>query len=199
VLHDVLKLFEVPTGPILIDFPDEAPIDLSPESQNLVCPVNFTSPVRDLNDLERLNEAFQQEIRELRSNYDAGVMKRGRTTVGVCGLTPEDAGLFVGAFLDGIPESPRQGIPALALLKLAVEDIKAYYLEAFAQPDTPPTSHALGDWFWRETAAARVLFTLQEHWRNSDDRNLQEFSRLLLIPRARQADSPYKARNIDKT
>jgi hypothetical protein len=199
VLHDVLKLFEIPSGPVLIDFPDEAPVDLYLESQNLVCPVNFTSPVRDLDDLDGLNKAFRQEILELRSSYDASVSKRGRTTVGVSGLTVEDAGVFVGAFLAGMPESPRQGVPALALLKLAVEDIKAYYLEAVAAlPGPHAAGNALGNWFWRETAAARVLFTLQKQWRNSDDRSPQEFSRLLLIPRARQADSPYSARNREK-
>lgn len=35
-------------------------------------------------------------------------------------------------------------------------------------------------------------FTFQEQWKESEDAGLKAFSRLLMIPRARLADSPYR-------
>ena len=79
------------------------------------------------------------------------------------------------------------------LLKLAVEDLKAFYFEAVAaQPgQATATGTTLADWFWRETAAGKVFFAPQDLWKNSDDHSLQQFNRLLLVPRAYTADSPY--------
>ena len=120
--------------------------------------------------------------------------KSGRTTVGASGLDPEAVGTFVGAFLGGgIPPSPREDVPVLALFKLAVEDVKAFYFEAVAaQPGQKATSGTtLANWLWRDTAAGKVLFALEELWKESDDSSRKLLSRLLLVPRAYHADSPY--------
>ncbi|MCZ6614390.1 MAG: hypothetical protein O6920_01220 [Chloroflexi bacterium] len=144
--------------------------------------------------MEQLRETLQHEVRELRTWYDLAVKKSGRTTVGVSGLDPEAVAIFVGAFLGGdIPPSPRDDMPLLALFKLAVEDLKAYYFEAVAaQPgQKAATGTTLANWLWRETAAGKVLFALQELWKDSDDSSMKLLSRLLLVPRAYHADSPY--------
>lgn len=193
VLRAVLELLEAPSGPVLADFPDDVPI-ASDEPAALACPVNFPAPVTDPNDMEQLCETLQQEVRELRSWYDLAVKKSGRTTVGVSGLDPDAIGTFVGAFLGGdIPPSPRDDMPALDLFKLALEDLKAYYFEAVAaQPgQITATGTTLGDWFWRETAAGKALMALQARWKYNDERNMRLFSRIFLVPRAYQADSPY--------
>ena len=91
--------------------------------------------------------------------------RRGRTTVGVSRLTPEEMGTFIGAFLDGqAPPNPRADISLAALFRYAVEDLKAYYCEAFAvQPGySTVDSTTLADWFWRATTAGRVLFAVHE-------------------------------------
>ena len=41
------------------------------------------------------------------------------------------------------------------------------------------------------TAAGKVLFTLQEQWKTNDDHGMDLFGRLLLVPHAYVADSPY--------
>ena len=152
VLRAVLGLLESSSGPVLDDFPDDAPV-ATDEPAVLSCPVNFPAPITDLHDMERLGEALQNEVRELRSWYDLAVTKSGRTTVGASGLDPETMGTFVGAFLDGgMPPSPQDDVPAIAMFKLAVEDLKAYYFEAMAaQPGQRAVKGAvLADW------AARV-------------------------------------------
>ncbi len=44
------------------------------------------------------------------------------------------------------------------MLKLAAEDVKAYYFESLtAQPGPTPDSRALADWFWGETRAGELI------------------------------------------
>lgn len=194
VLQSALELIEAPEGPVLVDFPDDAPV--SDEPTILACPVNFPAQVTDLNDMEQLNANLQREVTELRSWYNLAVTKNGRTTVGVSGLEPEAVGAFLGAFLDeSVPESPRDDMTSFTLLKLVIEDLKAYYYEAMAaQPGhAAATGKMLADWFWRETTAGKVFYALHENWRESEDSNKRLFSRILLVPTSYLADSPYRS------
>jgi hypothetical protein len=193
VLLALLRLFEAGNGPVLEDFPEDAPP--APEAQaSLACPVTFPKPVVQLDDQELLHQTLQQEVAELRMWYDLGVAKRRRTTVGTSGLEVEAAAKFVGDFIfTDAPAPPLNSVPPLSLLRLAIEDLKSFYFEAMtAQPGQQASSTALAKWFWGETAAAKVLFLLQERWKDSADPALEEFSRLLLIPRAYQGKSPYR-------
>jgi hypothetical protein len=194
VLFAVLKLFEIETGPVLADFPEDAP-RAPEESSHLVCPVSFPKPIVQLNDNELLYETLQQEVAELRTWYDAGVSRRGRTLVGPSGLAPETAAKFVGDFIfTDTPKSPANDVPPLSLLRLAIEDLKTYYFEAMTtQPGQQNAdSKTVATWFWRETAAAKTLFLLQDRWKDATTPALKDFSRLLLIPRAYQHYSPYR-------
>ena len=84
-------------------------------------------------------------------------------------------------------------IASLALLRLAVEDLKAYYSEALtSQPGQQnATSTMLANWFWRETTAGQVMYALQKCGLESDDKHWQTFSQNWLVPRAYRAESPY--------
>ena len=193
VLQSALELIEVPEGPVLIDFPDDAPVPDEPAV--LACPVSFPAPVTDLNDMEQLNATLQREVGELRSWYNMAVNKNGRTTVGVSGLEPEAIGAFLGAFLDEeIPESPHADISSFQLLKLVIEDLKAYYYEAMAaQPGhASATGTMLADWLWSETTIGKVFYALHENWRESEDSNKRLFSEILLVPTSYLAGSPYR-------
>jgi hypothetical protein len=193
VLRAALQLLEAPSGPVLVDFPDDAPT-AADASMPLVCPVSFASPPEDLSDTDLLRAALQREIAQLRTWYELTVTRRGRTTVCVSRLTPEEMGLFIGAFLDGqAPPNPRADIPLAALFRYAVEDLKAYYCEALAaQPgQSVADSTTLADWFWRDTTAGRVLFTVQEVCKQSAIPGMQVVATGSLIPRARSAESPF--------
>jgi hypothetical protein len=137
---------------------------------------------------------LQREIGQLRTWYDLAVTTRGRTTVGFSRLTPEEAGVFIGACLDGsAPLDPRADVPLVALFRFAVEDLKAYCCEAItAQPGQPAVdSTTLADWFWRDTAAGRLLFAVQEVCLQNDIPGMQVVAANFLIPRARSAESPF--------
>jgi hypothetical protein len=184
VLLAALKLFEATSGPVLEDFPEDVPTS---EDMSMVwaCPLNLSAEKADFSSTERLREAFKREMAQLRSWYDLAVKKRGRTTVGVSGLNLDMIGDFISTFLEGgMPENPRQDLPLGLVLKLAVDDLKAYYFEAVtAQPgQASPGSDRLADWFWGETVAAKVLLAVKQSCLNSNDAMLQAVGTRLLIP-----------------
>lgn len=52
-------------------------------------------------------------------------------------------------------------------------------------------SQTLADWFWRETAAGRVLFAVLEVCKHNEVPGMQVVASSFLIPRARSAESPF--------
>ena len=192
VLRAALALLEAPAGPVLEEFPEDAPV-VEEELSGFACPVSFDTPPADLSATDLLRTALQREIAQLRTWYDLGVARRGRTTVGVSGMTPEELGSFIGDFLGAsTPSNPRSDLPLATLFRFAVEDLKSYYCEAAtAQPGQQATaSTVLADWFWRETTAGRVLFAVHDASQRSDIAGLQLVANSFLIPRARTTESP---------
>ena len=101
VLTSVLDLFEADAGPLLVDFPDDAPADPEGASEDemdgMACPVPM-APAADEDDAD-MAAALMREIVRLGPWYDLTVEKRGRTTVGVSGLDIEAAARYVAAVL----------------------------------------------------------------------------------------------------
>jgi hypothetical protein len=121
----------------------------------------------------------------LRPWYDLAVEKRGRTTVGISRIALDELGSFICSFLGGIvPENMLADVPLGYMLKLAVEDLKAYYYEGItAQPGQESVSSGvLSDWFWAETIAGEVLLAVKQACSNSENRLLQIVSRALIAP-----------------
>jgi hypothetical protein len=192
VLRQALDLLERASGPVLVDYPEDVPA-LADAPAALVCPVNFAPPPAELSDTEQLRAALHQEISQLRTWYDLALSRRGRTTMGVSGLSPEELGAFIGAFLDGTaPPNPRPDVPLATLFRYAVEDLKAYYGEALtAQPGQSATDgKTMADWFWRETTAGQVLFAIQEASEHSHIPGMHVVATSFLIPRAHRKESP---------
>jgi hypothetical protein len=140
VLMAAFDLFEATGGPVLVDYPEDVPesgLELDESvMMGMVCPIDLpklpdpTAPTR------AMGQALMKEIKSLAPWYDLAVRTRGRTTVGPSGLSIEDAAKFFIAFLaDQAVSPPREDLPKGRVLKLAYEDIKAYYGEAItAQP-----------------------------------------------------------------
>lgn len=190
VLEAALALLEVEKGPVLEDFPDAGAQNAAhPDgsSEGWACPIPLRSPATSP-DEDSLRRAFLDEFAALRPWYELAVSKRGRTTVGGSGLDLAAAAEFVAAFAgEEIPDNPCPEIPIAFVLRAAVADLKAAYIEAVtAQPgDTVPTHAQLADWFWRETRAAELLFELKRRAAQSQDRALQLVTGVLMIPMAR--------------
>lgn len=195
VLLALLKLFEVPEGPVIIeDYPEDVP-----EVENVVtvlsCPVDYGKSKDEPAGTDRTHTAFLREIKAMRPWYDMAVAKRKRTTVGVSGIDLDSIGDFIYAFAKGtMPENPRQDIDLSTTLKSAVEDLRAYYFEGMtAQPghENVP-NQALLDWFWEETLAGKVLLEVVDVCEKSPDETMNLLAKIFLVPHA------IKARHTEK-
>ncbi|MDH3604421.1 MAG: hypothetical protein OEU26_32850 [Candidatus Tectomicrobia bacterium] len=184
VLRAALDLLQRPAGPILEDFPDDAPSGPEPEIP-LACPVSFATDPSTLSDAEALLHAFQAEVDGLRNWYDVAVQRRGRTTANTTGMVPQGVADFLATLARGDePDNPLPEVSLATTVKMASEDLKAYYNESVsAQPGRATDSLSLASWFWGETAAARVLNEIRKHFMSSDDRERQRLGTGLLVPR----------------
>jgi hypothetical protein len=174
VILAALGLLERPEGPVLIeDFADDDPRAASD-------PIWRSPPALGA------GGALGDEIALIDGDYRRGVAFRGRTTVGLSGLSIGAVGEFVASWLsDETPSSPVDGMSAPLALRFAADDLKAYYLEAALAGGGRPSSRQQADWFWNETAAAATLLALRRaHSASADDR-LKLIAGNFLVPALR--------------
>ena len=184
VLLAALRLLEAPAGPVLEDFPDDAPADADSEPAQ-VCPVGFASDVGECG----LGAALAREVRELRTWYDLAVERRGRTSVGLSGVTIEDAATRVGGFAERGEIAPLDGATPGQTLKLLIEDLRAFYYEAAAAKPGGAGAQAVQDWFWFDTAAGRLLLEVNALCARAQDESVQRLAATSVVPRAVLKDS----------
>jgi hypothetical protein len=184
VLLALLKLFEAPEGPLLEDFPDIAP-ESGDEETVLACPVDFTQAAAETENTDHLRSAFHREITAMRPWYDMAVAKRKRTTVGVSGIELENLGDFIYTFIKGPqPKNPREDMAVAFTLKLAIEDLRSYYIEGVTvQPGQEgASSKMLKDWFWNETMAGKVLLEVVKACKKSPDKDMNIVGSHYIVP-----------------
>jgi len=185
VLLALLKLFEAPEGPVLIDYPEDASVLEDGDMPVLSCPVYYGKDEEPCEGIDPAHTAFLREITAMRSWYDMSVAKRNRTTVGVSGIGLDDIGNFLYSFTGGtMPENPREDVNLLTTFKLAVEDLRAYYFEgASSQPGRGNISNrALLDWFWEDTIAGEVLLKIRKVCMESPDESMRIMAERLIAP-----------------
>ena len=166
VLRATAELLERSDGPLIVDYPEEIaePADFT----GWACPIALAPTAVD---------TLAAEIDRLATWHDKAVAKTGRTTVGVSGLDMPAAGALLSAALNG-------ELPPAQALKEAVDDLRAYYLEAasaFPDPGTPKMRKA---WLWDETLFAKALLALQPRLAASADPQHKVLANLTLIPAA---------------
>ncbi|RJX35911.1 MAG: hypothetical protein C4525_02600 [Desulfarculus sp.] len=183
VLLAALALLAAPAGPVLKDFPEEAPTAAA-EPGVWACPISLPQAEEDLDQAGRLRQAFVREVAQMSTWYQEALQQRGRTTYGVSGLGPLAVADFLASLLEGrAPDNPRPGLSLPGLAKLASEDLKAFYLEAVtAQPGGETDSARLTDWFFGQTVAGRVLLRLRGVLAASDDPEARMVGKLLMVP-----------------
>ncbi len=180
VLRALLALFERRWGPVLDDFPEDAPVSDAEEPAGAAAP-SLSRAAPDAVSAEVL----QREIAELARWYEVARQRRGRTTVGICGMRIEDAASFVASYLSSAPTPPGlDGVSAGVALKRACDDLKAYYCEAVAAQPGALTAQAIDRWFWQDTVVARVFLALRHVCLGSADASLRALGETALVPRA---------------
>ena len=164
------------------------------------CPVNFPAPTPGTDPLTRV----QEEVRLLRPWYDRGQRDRGFTAVGasdlevaeivswlfqlVDGGDADDSGSGDGNGDDTGPDAAAEPLEEGELglrFKLAVEDLKAFYLEAATAQPGPTSATAAFDWFWDSTSAAALLRRLRDSLAQHEDPLVRIYAGATLVPALR--------------
>jgi hypothetical protein len=188
-----LLLLERDDGPVVLeDFPDDDPRArpdpawLPPRSEAAASgklnggPLNSDQP-------GALAERLQAEIAALREAHARWRAEHGYSTVGLSGLSIAECGGYIAAWLRGAaPISPREGYSAPLLLRFAIDDLKAYYLESAAGTGGKPSSRQLSDWLWNATAAGAGFHALRQMYQGSDDDRLKLIAGNFIVPAVRQ-------------
>jgi hypothetical protein len=174
VVLAALNLLERTDGPVIIEnFPEDDP-RARPDPRWR--PPAATSP----------SNALAGEIASLDAAHRRFLAAHGRTQLGLSGLSIAEAGEYIGAWSRGdSPASRNAEMSAPLLLRFAVDDMKAYYVEAALADAGRPSAKQIGDWFWNETAAGATLFALRAAHLTSPDERLKAIAGLFLVPGTR--------------
>lgn len=183
VLRTLLQLLERTDGPVILD---DYSFD-APEADGgvavLSCPVRFDN--QETESADPLKAGFLREIQAMRPWYEMALKKRDRTSLVSSGLEIDNLGNYIYRFAEGEqPDNPRPDNDPIVSLKLAVEDLKGYYVEAVtAQPGQENlSSQNLKEWFWNETTAGKVLLALIKTCSQSKDEKLKMTATHFLAP-----------------
>ena len=180
VLLAALRLLEAPSGPVLVDFPEDAPPAAEADASQLVCAVTFAPDSGG----HSLAGMFLREVDALMPWYDLARERRGRTNVGLSGIPLPEAAQRIGAFLETGAKPALNGLTAGESLKLLIEDVRTYYYEAAAARPGAPDAAAIQSWFWGETAGGRIFLETQARCAASEDKSLQRLCATSIVPRA---------------
>jgi len=185
VLLAALQLFERDSGPVLEDFPLDAPHQkLSSPPENLACPVSFPRMQAG----GTLAEKLADEVSQLQAWHEVAVKHRGRTTLGVTGMQPLQIVDYLSAWLDNqLPQPFRQDISPGDALKQACDELKAFYLEAKSVQPGQHSAASVQEWFWMETALAQAIVQIRAIAANSTEPSAKAVAVMSLIPRSMEA------------
>lgn len=181
VILAALGLLERRDGPVLLaNFPDDDPREAPDPDWR--APRTGSAP-------DDLAAALEAEIAELAPAYRQSCAERGRTTVGLTGLTPSEAASYVAAWLRGpLPSaSPVAELSPVLCLRFAVDDLKAYALEAAIAGSAKPSSRQLGDWLWNDSATGVAARTLRTMLMASEDERAKLIGGMFMVPGVRAA------------
>ena len=172
VLDAALGLFTQTDSPIFSEFSEEAP-EISESPEEWVCPVSFNKEKE-----ESLLENVKNEIALLKPWFERRKTVFGKTSFGISDVDLEDLAPFIHTFFSEEQNSKSDSLR----LKLATDDLNAFYLEAALQQPSASEISAFENWYWNETAAGELVKKVALHCQKSLDPGLQKTAKLLIVP-----------------
>jgi hypothetical protein len=183
VLLAALGMLVEDGGPVrIIDFPADDPrAQPDPAWRPPFVPTTVADSSPEL-----LASRMEAEIPLLQEAHRRWMEHRGRTTVGLSGLAIGECARYVADWLRGkAPPSPSDRFSAPLILRFAVDDLKAYSLEAAGSGSAKPSGPQLTDWFWNETATGAAIRVLREVLQAHEDERLRLIVSNFMVPAAR--------------
>jgi hypothetical protein len=127
-------------------------------------------------------DAFAAELAAVLPLWRQGQARYGRSSVGLGFQAPEAWPAFTARFLAGeLPVVAPFGTAALSL-RFACDDIKALYGEAAQATGPAPSARQVDTWFWRRTAAGRLLLALRAVALASENNALKTVGGRFFVP-----------------
>ena len=183
VILAALGLLDAAAGPVLLaDFAQDDPREAADDAWRppLARPVTSGS----------LADNLTAEMQALAPSYARSCTERGRSTVGLSGLAPAAFGDYIAGWLrarssEDAPPSPVPDVSPILALRFAIDDLKAYVLEAAIAGDARPSSRQLGDWLWNDTAAGAAIRALRQTLLADEDERAKLIAGMFLVPALR--------------
>ncbi len=168
VLHALLDTLKETSGPVLHDFPKDAPV-AADSDEDWACMLPLPPVDESEDEVQRTIDGLMAEIGQLKPWYDEFIHVHDRTLFGLSkveiGAIDQLAG-FVASYAKGADVEPpaAMGLPVPAALRAAADDLKTYYLEAVSmQPGKhAPDSATLNRWLFHETRLGAVLYDVRD-------------------------------------
>lgn len=186
VVRAALALTSEAFGPVLVDYPEDAP-PAHAEDEAWSCMLPQPPAPATATPLEAAEWKLEREIALLRPWHEEALRNGKRTTIGPSGLSPatidEGARVFARASVGEPYEAPAgASAPLPYLLRLLADDLKAFYIEAAqAQPGSvAASSQELGDWLFHKTALGTALYDTRDRMLKSEDPREQGAARQLV-------------------
>ena len=166
----------------IVDFPDDDPRARPDRAWQ----PPFMAAAVAIGSADSLASRLEAEVLLLRGAHERWMAQYGRSTIGLSGLAIGECARYVADWLRGkTPPSPRDGFSAPLILRFAVDDLKAYCLEAAGAGAAKPSSRQLADWLWDRTAAGAALGALRDLLLAQEDERLRLIVANFIVPAAR--------------
>lgn len=184
MLVAALALLAAASGPVLEDYPLDAPAR-DDGQEAWACPLSLPRQDRELEGAARVTRLLLEEFATLQPWYERALGKSGRTSVGASGLDMDQIGDLLGKLFEPeLPPSPRADLSLADIIRLSLEDVKAYYFEAAAAQPGSASAAALRRWFWRDTQASDILREIGERLSAREEHDLMVTGLAFVVPKA---------------
>ncbi len=169
VLDKALRLVENSDKQCLIDFETEDPRRIADK--------DWQAP--DIG----THQAILDEVTELKPFYQRQCVDKSRTAVGVSAIAIDElAALVDKTYLDNEFQPIRSDISDRLMFRLAIDDLKAYYIEAALAGRGNPSSRQIYDWFWKDSLLGSRLRELRHRFMDSDNTKVADIGLKFIVP-----------------
>jgi len=126
---------------------------------------------------------ISEETTALKSHYQRYCVRQSRTSVGVAKTPVADlATLFDRVFEDKKFSELREDLSPRLMYRLALDDLKAYYIEAALASEYQPCSKQVYDWLWEETLLGTRMKEMRKRLMTSDDVKHNDLGTKFIVP-----------------